>query len=43
MLNEISRTDAGFKKRGMNFTLFFEDWAHSTRNIFSEGGGGGAK
>ena len=21
MLNEISKTDAGFKKRGMNFTL----------------------
>ena len=35
MLNEISKTDAGFKKRGMNFTLVIEAFAHNTRNIFS--------
>ena len=37
MLNEISKTDAGFKKGGMNFTLVFEAWAHNTRNSFSGG------
>ena len=35
VLNEISKTDAGFKKGGMNFTLVFEAWAHNTRNSFS--------
>ena len=25
------------KKRGMNFILNFEAWAHNTRNIFSGG------
>ena len=35
MLNEISKTDAGFKKGGINFTLVFEAWAHNTRNSFS--------
>ena len=37
MLNEISKTDAGFKKGRMNFTLVFEAWAHNTRNSFSGG------
>ena len=37
MLNEISKTDAGFKKRAMNFTLVIEALAHNTRNIFSGG------
>ena len=36
MLNEISKTDARFKKRGMNFTLV-EALAHNTRNSFSGG------
>ena len=36
MLNEI-KTDAGFKKRGMNFTLVIETLAQNTRNIFSGG------
>ena len=25
------------KKRGMNFTLVFEAWAHTTKNIFGGG------
>ena len=37
MLNEIAKTDAGFKKRGMNFTLVIEALAHNTRNILVEG------
>ena len=37
MLNGISRTDAEFKEIGMNFTFFFEAWAHNTRNILNGG------
>ena len=37
MLNEISKTVAGFKKGGMNFRLVIEALAHNTRNSFSGG------
>ena len=37
MLNEISMTDAAFKKGAMNFTLVIEALAHNTRNSFSGG------